>query len=51
MMRGIRERDFPMYAEIFTRLVNENYLARENGRIFLTDKGMDFANRVFVELV
>ncbi|MCL1844331.1 MAG: radical SAM family heme chaperone HemW [Defluviitaleaceae bacterium] len=48
MMRGVREDEFSaIYGEEIAGLIRDGLLAREDGRVFLTARGMDLANLVF----
>lgn len=56
MMRGISERDFhdafkktpgEVYGDEIEKLTAQGFLARKDGRIFLTDLGVDYGNHVF----
>jgi len=47
MLDGIEDEDNPK----FEKLINAGLLKRENGRISLTEKGIDISNYVFSELI
>jgi coproporphyrinogen III oxidase-like Fe-S oxidoreductase len=49
-MRGVREKEFiKIYGKEIEKLKKDALLTSERGRLFLTPRGMDLANRVFVE--
>lgn len=56
MLRGIREQDFEhafhipvdaVYGKVVGKLLEQGLIRHENGRIFLTDSGIDYGNHVF----
>lgn len=40
-----------IYGESIKKLINKKLMIREDKKIFLTDKGLDLANQVFVEFI
>jgi len=60
LMRGVSEREFAatfgktpsaVYKNEIAKLTGENLLLRQDGRLMLTPRGMDLANRVFSEFI
>jgi len=51
LMRGVLESECCAYTNEIEKLIKDGLLERQENRIFLTSRGMDFANRVFMEFI
>jgi oxygen-independent coproporphyrinogen-3 oxidase len=52
LMRGVRESEFSqIYENEIAKLIKDGLLERQQDRLRLTPRGMDFANRVFEEFI
>ncbi len=60
MMKGIKEEEFEkrfnkkvdeVYKSVIENNINKNLLSRKDGRIFLTEKGIEFSNLVMSDMI